>query len=442
MPAAGSKALPSLRSRPFIAVSALLVAAAVPWKEAAFAGAVLLLFALPLQWEQIKLVLLRCWPIMAMLAIGLLITVIDATASFETRSLIRILFYYVRIPVFIVLGFAARRYVANDRPLLWALIALGIWGGGQTVLRYLAGSDLSSLSHDEIRAVVGSGDTISMLVPLCMLTLWPRTRSVLLKAVLVGASVVALLGVLAASSRTGIVVLLLSGVFSLPRVRPLPIAMWGSLALLVGTFVLTTPVFPAILHVFGVDPLQLTSLAEVIARPRSDLASINQQWRGYETYMAFVAAGQDGLGSLLLGHGMSTYAPLGIFIELAPGQLFDRTDIFHNGWAFIVLHSGLLGAVLYVAFFFLLTSPPAVSGGIALRSDNRLFALVMLSLASNTAVVAGAFNAGTFASLHLFLLGCFYPFSLVPIRLLPHRRARDSAIRVGNEDKPGLLLQG
>jgi hypothetical protein len=428
-------ASPSLRSRPFVAVAALLVTAAIPWKEVAFAGAILLLFALPLQWQHIKLVLTRCWPFLAMLAIGVVVTVLDATNAFESRAVIRISFYYIRIPVFVLLGFAARRYLIDDRPILWTVVALGLWGAGQTLFRYVSGSDLSGLDHNELRAVVGSGDTISMLIPLCMMTLWARTPSIILKAILVGASGLAVLGVVAASSRTGLVVLLLTGLFSLPRASPLPIARWGAVAVLVGTFLLTTPAFPPILHFFGIDPLQLTGLAEVIARPRNDLASINLQWRGYETYMAFVAAGSDGIGSFLFGHGMSAYAPLGIFIELAPGQLFDRTDIFHNGWSFIVLHSGLLGAALYTAFFYVLASPPTVSNGLPLRRDNRLFALILLSLATSTAVVAGAFNAGTFATVHLFLLGCFYPYSLVIVSRAPRTAEAQGA-------RPTLSLQG
>jgi hypothetical protein len=110
-------ASPSLRSRPFVAVAALLVTAAIPWKEVAFAGAILLLFALPLQWQHIKLVLIRCWPFLAMLAIGVVVTVLDATNAFESRAVIRISFYYIRIPVFVLLGFAARRYLIDDRPI-------------------------------------------------------------------------------------------------------------------------------------------------------------------------------------------------------------------------------------------------------------------------------------------------------------------------------------
>lgn len=418
MPAVNFMASSPPRTRVSLAVGALLVAAAVPWKEVAFAIAVLLLVtALPLRWQQIRLVLQRCWPIMTMLAIALLVTMLTSSGV-DKRTVIRILFYYVRIPVFLLLGFAARRYVADDRPLLWTVVALGVWGGGQTVFRYLIGGSLSGLDHNEIRAVVGSGDTISMLIPLCMLTLWPRTQSALLKGLLVGASGVALLGVAASSSRTGILVLLLSGVFSLPRVRPLPIARWGSVAALVATFVLTTPALPPLLHALGLDPTHINSLAEVIARPRSDLQSINEQWRGYETYMAFVAAASDGFGLFFVGHGLEAFAPLGVLIELAPGQMFDHTDVFHNGWSFIVLHSGLLGVGLYIAQFFLFAAPPASSGSVVLRYDNRLFALLVLSLASSTAVVAGAFNAGTFASVQLFLIGCFYPYSLVPVRRL------------------------
>lgn len=438
MPSASGMGYAGTRGGLAFAIVTFLIAAIVPSKEVAFGlAAILLVVFRPLNFNQIRLILLQTWPVLLMLAIGLVMTLVDVTGEMDKRAAARIIFYYVRIPTFLLLGFAARRYLTNDRPLLWAIVILGIWGAGQTLFRYVTGGNLSELGHNEIRAVVGGGDTVSLFIPVCMLTLWPRTQDSAAKAVLIGASGIAVLGVLAASSRTGLMVMALTTLLSVPRVSALLIARWGSVALLVATFVLTTPALPPLLHALGIEPLRIDSLAEVIARPRSDLQSINNQWRGYETYMAFIASVRDGLFPFLMGHGMSVYAPLGVLIELAPGQMFDRTDIFHNGWSFIILHSGLIGVFLYIGQFFLWARAPVASGGRTLRRDNRFFALLILSLSSSTAVVAGAFNAGSFASIHMFLLGFFYPFSLVPIRLLTQQRGASTV-----QGESGALLQG
>lgn len=444
MPAGRLTAKSRPSSRPIYAITALLVAGATPWKEVALISAVLMLFLLPLNWQQIKAVMTRCWPILAMMAIAIIMTVIDVTGELDKRSVVRIAFYYLRIPVFILLGFAARRYIIDDRPVLWTIIALGVWGSGGTLFRYLTGGNVASLNHNEVRAIVGSGDSISMIVPLCALTLWPRARSNGTKAILGAATIFCILGVLAANSRTGLLIFLLSALFSLPQLKPLMIARWGSIVILVGTLVLTTPVFPPLLHFFDLDASNVKAIGEVIAHSRSDFQSINEEWRGYETYMAFAAAARDGIFALFLGHGFSVYAPLGVSIELAPGQFFNKTDVFHNGWSFIVLHSGIVGILLFIFQFFLIASKPKTPCSITLRRDNRLFGLNILSLAASTAVIAGAFNGETFASVQLFLIGCFYPYSLVPVpRRLRARVAEHPAPNfAGIASKPGLSVQG
>ncbi|MGI4730133.1 MAG: hypothetical protein ACRYFW_00110 [Janthinobacterium lividum] len=423
--------------RQALAIVAFLIAAVVPIKEVAFGLAIVLLLVFqPLNLQQVRMVLVQNWPIVVMIIVSLVMTLIDITDEMDSRSFIRIAFYYLRIPAFLLLGFGARRLLINERALLWSIVIVGAWGAGQTVYRYAAAGNISGLDHYSVREIIGTGDTTSILIPLCALILWRETKLSILKVALVAATIVTFLSIVAASSRTGIELILVTAILSLPWVRPLVFARWGGVVALIVTLLITTPLLLPILNLIGVDPLSINGLAEVIARPRTDLQSINLEWRGYETYMAFTAATKDGIIPLLFGHGMSAYAQLGVLIQLSPDELFDKADVFHNGWSFIVFHSGILGIGMYIVQFYLFAKPPTTSGAVSLRSENRLFALTVLSLAVSTATVAGIFNPGTFASGQLFLLGCFYPFSLVPVRVLNRLKSQSLAVRNAGGSQP------
>lgn len=415
----------------FLAVAILLAGVALG-KELAFALCLVLLIALqPLRAVEVKGVLTRLWPILMMLAIALVMTLIDLNDTLDSRAILRIVFYYIRIPVFLMLGFAARKYMRRHTTLLWMLLLLGIFTSLSTLYTYFT-SDLSGLNRNSVRQIIGGGDPVSVFVPIVARILWSRALPTWQLPVLLLAVALALTSIILTDSRTGILIVLLSFVLSLPRIQPLRWARIGVLAILAGGFILTTPVFPALLDVLSIDRASLGGFNEVIAGPRYDFSTINTEWRGHETYMAFAAAQADGLLPLLLGHGLSASADLGITIELAPDQFFTSIDIFHNGYSFIVLHSGLLGIVLYMIQVWLLARPQA-----ALRPDlaetrgrneeDLLYVLTLFSLAASTAVIAGMFNASTFSQLHLFLLGCFYPLRArsavrAPIRSRPVAR--------------------
>ena len=404
-----------LRERKRALVVAVIIVGAVPIKEVAFGLAIawLVIFR-PLSTVEVKGVLIRLWPILLMLFITVFMTFIDVTDSYDRRGIVRILFYYIRIPVFLSLGFGARKYMFKSTSLMWMLLVLGLYSSSLTIYTYLT-SDVAGLDRTSLRQVVGGGDPVAAFLPIITWILWSKYQTGWLRIVLICGVLLSLFSVVLTQSRTGLVSVVLSLILILPRMHPIIWVRWGVLAVLGIGFVLTTPVFPIILRLISIDPAHVSGLNEIIARPRYDFSLINQQWRGYETYRAFLSAKQDGIVPLFFGHGLSALANLGIYIELAPGQFFNKIDIFHNGYSFLVLHSGIFGIGLYAVQLWVLARPRAAfepanmhrRGGIV--NDDKLYALVLLSLAVSTSVIAGMFNASTFASLHLFLIGCFYP---------------------------------
>lgn len=425
-----------LRERKWVAAVAILIVGVLPSKEIAFAAAVMLLIALrPLSGAEVRGVLTRLWPILLMLAIALFMTMVDVADQFDPRAIVRIFFYYIRIPVFLMLGFATRKYVLRSSTLLWMLLLLGMYSAGMTVYTYLTTSGLSGLDRTTLRQIVGGGDPVAVFVPLVGRILWSKRPVGWQKALILVAVAMSLGSIIATDSRTGLVIVAISFMLSLPRVRPLQWVRFAAVAILVGAFIVTTPVMPPILDILGIDPSMLGGFNEVIARPRYDIGVINQEWRGHETYMAFLAAEADGVVPLILGHGLSITAALGISIELAPGQFFSAIDIFHNGYSFIVLHSGLVGVLLYWAQMWILARPqaalrpPEADTGARISDEDLLFVLVLLSLSASTATIAGMFNASTFAQLHLFLIGCFYPLRRVALASPPRLDGSPSVSR-------------
>lgn len=424
-----------LRERKWVAAAAILAVGVLPSKEISFAAAVLLLIALrPLSGVEVRGVLTRLWPILLMLVIALVMTMVDVADQFDPRAIVRIFFYYIRIPVFLMLGFATRKYVMRSSTLLWMLLLLGMYSAGMTVFTYLTTDGLSGLDRTTLRQIVGGGDPVAVFVPLVGRILWSKRPAVWQKALILVAVAMSLGSIVATDSRTGLVIVAISFMLSLPRVRPLQWVRFAAVAILVGAFIVTTPIMPPILDILGIDPSMLGGFNEVIARPRYDIGVINQEWRGHETYMAFLAAEDDGVIPLIMGHGLSITAALGISIELAPGQFFSAIDIFHNGYSFIVLHSGLIGVLLYWTQMWILARPqaalrPEASAGARISDEDLLFVLVLLSLSASTATIAGMFNASTFAQLHLFLIGCFYPLRRAAVASLPRLAGSPSVSR-------------
>lgn len=422
-----------IRDGKWVLVAAIVIIGIVPGKELAFAAAIALMITLrPLSGAEIKGVLARLWPIIAMLAIASVLTIVDVAGQFDPRAVVRILFYYIRIPAFLMLGFATRKYMRQPSTLLWLLLLLGMYTSATTLFAYVT-SGVVGLERTTLRQVIGGGDPVSVFVPIVARILWTKRPQSWQQAVLLVAVAMSLASIVATDSRTGMLVVALSFALGLPRFNPLQWARFAVLGVLVATFVITTPLMPPILNLLGIDSSMLGGFNEVIARPRYDFGTINQEWRGHETYMAFQAAQADDVLPLILGHGLSISANLGILIELAPGEFFSSVDIFHNGYSFIILHSGIVGIALYWLQFWLLARPQAAlrlprAGGQGTEED-LLFVLVLLSLAASTATIAGMFNASTFAQLHLFMIGCFYPLrrtvalvQTTPSRLAPPRR--------------------
>ena len=92
------------------------------------------------------------------------------------------------------------------------------------------------------------------------------------------------------------------------------------------------------------------SLTEVTIADYSNESEIHVNWRGYEAYKAIEAYRLGGATNILIGQGFGAVVDLGFYMKLGHHEL--RYIPIHNGYAYILLKTGLLGLLFYAIFYF------------------------------------------------------------------------------------------
>jgi hypothetical protein len=160
------------------------------------------------------------------------------------------------------------------------------------------------------------------------------------------------------------------------------------------------------------------SAQEIRVEDYTTVQDINLNWRGYETSRALDTWQAGNPVQWVFGQGFGKQVDLGLFQNLSgdPRAAVRFIPIFHNGYVFLLVKTGVAGVALYLAAMLYLyrvgrraargdPADPATRLGRALQSS-------VVVLAVSTWVVAGAFNKyDMFAFLMLigFLLAALVP---------------------------------
>jgi len=108
----------------------------------------------------------------------------------------------------------------------------------------------------------------------------------------------------------------------------------------------------------------------------SNMQDINDNWRGYETYRALATFSSGETWQLFTGQGFGALADLGLYMKLA-GEYYSYIPVLHNGYAYILLKTGILGLILYLIFYFNLIRFALLSGNFISR-ERVFFARLIL----------------------------------------------------------------
>lgn len=95
------------------------------------------------------------------------------------------------------------------------------------------------------------------------------------------------------------------------------------------------------------------STVEVAVSNYEDQADINNHWRGFETYRALVSFLSGDVVQQIFGQGFGALVDLGFVMDFGKvvGVQLRYIPVLHNGYAYVLIKTGLLGIVLYVIFY-------------------------------------------------------------------------------------------
>ena len=123
---------------------------------------------------------------------------------------------------------------------------------------------------------------------------------------------------------------------------------------------------------------------------------LNSNWRGIETYRALVTFSTGNLKQQILGQGFGSLIDLGFDIPIN-GVVYRKIPILHNGYAYILVKTGLLGILFYLFFYYRLLNL-AIRNNNSSNQEEVLLSRLLLGL--TLSLIISMFVVGGMAEIH------------------------------------------
>jgi O-antigen ligase len=138
------------------------------------------------------------------------------------------------------------------------------------------------------------------------------------------------------------------------------------------------------------------SVREVVAKEYTDYRDITINWRGHETWKALETFRSGNVRQKIVGHGFGALVDLDMTMILA-GEEFTEIPILHNGYAYILVKTGIIGIICYLLYYIILLyrSRPSVN-----RNVQERIMLSRLLLGSTITLILTMFVIGGMAEIH------------------------------------------
>jgi hypothetical protein len=287
--------------------------------------------------------------------------------------------YVLNPPLVIVAGYVLFRCMPDVASGLRAVVSAGTIVGLFYLVRFAFNPQILSQSAVDIRDAVGLGYASPVLALIILLTyarIWGTGLKVT-RWIAACCCVVCLLATALSFSRTnlimlGIGVLAAAGLLARREVRRVVFIVCA------GTVAIGT------LHMV-VD---------------TDLRSINENWRGYETAKALTLYRSGSALQLLFGYGFGAQVDVGLFMKLGSPQdrhgLERSIPILHNGYAYLLVKGGAVAVGLFLSAMAWLYLPGrsivSTESSRLLSAPARVLQACAVILAVTTWFVGGVFN--------------------------------------------------
>jgi len=289
------------------------------------------------------------WPLLGVIMFGAL-----GAAGHEARDILRDIAFAIVPLVLIYIGY----WLAGDARM-WPLI-LKVMVSCGTILAifhlsaFAINPELLVADLEDVRREAGGSGA---LVTFALVLVLFKNRFGLVRLIPKYLPRFVTIGVLLASfvlsySRTEIAVAIVLALSLLGTLSRLNLRFVLAVVVLVVGFLLITVSVPT--NETGTLRSKLANtVAEIAVSNYRDMSDINANWRGFETYRAMQSFSTGSVVQQILGQGFGALVDLGFVMEFGKvvGVQLRYIPILHNGYAYILIKTGLLGLVCYVIFY-------------------------------------------------------------------------------------------
>lgn len=344
------------------------------------------------------------WPLVGVFILGCF-----GAGGHEARDVLRDSVFALSSVALFALGY----WMAENKPTAWLLVLKVIVLGGVAVASvhlsdFIIHPEILRLSVNELRELVSFKTVGLVILALTLVIFTKKLSGIELFPSIIRRFVfmpVLILSAVLSFSRTGILVGLALGICLLGWLSRVHLRSMMTLVLVLAggwAFLVTTPKDEA--DTFRSKLAQ--SFKEVAAESYSDEKDINENWRGFETKLVLDDYLDQGLLKKGIGKGFGALVDLGFYINLG-GEEMRHIPIFHNGYVYILIKTGILGLLCYLIFYFKLIKR-AVYYSRFLNPEDSFLGRLLLGATLN--LIVTMFVVGGMAEMHgsefVLLLGC------------------------------------
>lgn len=360
----------------------------------ALAGLVFLASRQPLERPLIAAVL----PFVAAIVIGLL-----GGIGSDRYLYLKDAWYYANPGIVLAMGFVLARALGDTRRGLRAFVIGGTLIAVLHLLWFVIHPELLLRRATQIREVTGTGyqaSAVAVIVLLGYRGRWKESLGLSQGAGLACLLLCALSAALSFSRTLTLVIVLgwlaMAGFFARRELLRVGSLLFGLLAIVVTLQASVDTQSLEAKHSF-VGKLA-RSFEELQVDERMTIREINENWRGFETARAIATWRNGEALQQVFGLGFGTQVDLGLFQNLS-GRQRDAVrfiPIFHNGYVYVLLKTGVAGVLLYLFALFTLYRTGRRTAADASQPDaareGRLLQACAVVLLTTTWVVSGAFS--------------------------------------------------
>ncbi|MDA3834317.1 MAG: hypothetical protein PF495_13105, partial [Spirochaetales bacterium] len=152
----------------------------------------------------------------------------------------------------------------------------------------------------------------------------------------------------------------------------------------------------------------LSSLSEIFISVYSSEQEINLHWRGYESYMGTQVYSSGNIFNLIAGRGLGYLTDIGFYIKLGD-ESHRYIPVFHNGYIYLLVKTGIAGLLLYLIFLFrIIRFATAMDSGYGIYATlaSRIIVGLIIILILTTVFIAGLFNKSTLTPAIILIGAC------------------------------------